>query len=109
MSPLPSSLRRVSRREEPRPSIRARPKARNGARQAAQILRAFDDALAAAQLAVEPRHGLGQRRIVVVEPGAHGVGEDQHRALKLQRAERALRGDAGGGEHEALGVERRPG
>ena len=63
-----------------------------------------------------PRRNSRSRRAMVwrapdrhPQPGAHGVGEDQDGALKLQVPETALRGDTGRRQHEALRVERRPG
>ena len=86
-----------SYRARPRRARRSGPARRQGLPEGAQrgrqpphILGLLQHPLAAAQFAVEPRHGAGERRVVVVEPRVHGVGEDDDRALQLEPAERPL-------------------
>ena len=74
-------------------------------REAAEVLGALQNPLAAPQLPVEPRHRLGECRIVLVEPRVQRAPERQGGALQLQEPERALGRHPGGSEHEALGVQ----
>jgi len=63
----------------------ARAGAADAFRNAQEIVEQACEALAAAERAIERRHGAGVARIVVIDPGAHHRGEQHGEALRPQQ------------------------